>query len=380
MNAAMDWISTAQSIEALEDVPLERALVRELQRAACVSAQGRRSGISFHVPSFKSYASTEIAGCGKSRWPAVSITGAECRLQCDHCKAKILEPMLPALTPRALWDVVAAQVESGAKGMLLTGGSNLRDEVEYAPYYSTIRRIKDTHPEFRIAAHTALVTRDAAVSMEQAGIDVAMLDIIGAQDTVTQVYHLKRPVSDFEESLAYLTRTSMRVVPHIVAGLHYGKLLGEWNALEMVARQRPAALVLVVVMPFYAPVQRPFAVPHADAVGGFMCDVRRRIPELPLLLGCARPAGLVRSAIDAYAVMAGVSAIAHPAEGVVELALRLGREARVSASCCSMSISSDVVGEGGSAALTPIDLAQWQAQAQSTRAARSLQRIPVVAR
>ena len=63
--------------------------------------------------------------------------------------------------------------------------------------------------------------------MEAAGIDVAMTDMIGAQDTIHDVYHLDRPVADFEKTLAALTATSMEVVPHIVIGLHYGRLLGE---------------------------------------------------------------------------------------------------------------------------------------------------------
>ena len=55
----------------------------------------------FHVPSFKAYATSELQSCGKSAWPAVSVTGGECSLACDHCQAKILEPMLPARTPEA---------------------------------------------------------------------------------------------------------------------------------------------------------------------------------------------------------------------------------------------------------------------------------------
>ena len=44
----------------------------------------------------------------------------------------------------------------------------------------------------------------------------------------------------------------MQVVPHIVIGLHYGRILGEARALDIVARHRVHSLVLVVVMPFYA--------------------------------------------------------------------------------------------------------------------------------
>ncbi len=158
--------------------------------------------------------------------------------------------------------------------------------------------------------------------------------MIGAQDTFSQVYHLKRSVDDFERSLEHLNRTALKVVPHIVIGLHYGRMLGEWNALEMVRRHRPAALVLVVVMPFYAPVARPFVTPDAHQVGRFFMDARATLPDLPLLLGCARPPGWTKMQIDAYAVMAGLNGIAHPADGMVELAARLEREVRVTPACC----------------------------------------------
>ena len=334
------WSDIVAQIEPLDGIVLDATLVGELsQRRAGLDV----GGINFYTPTFKTYATSEIVGCGKNTWPAVSITGGECGLACDHCKAKILEPMIAARTPEALWRVVNDEIARGAQGMLLSGGSNHRNEVEYDAFYPTIRRVKNAFPEFRIALHTALVGRDIARRMEASGIDAAMMDVIGAQDTISQVYHLKRSVADFEHSLECLTATSLKVVPHIVLGLHYGRMLGEWNALEIVKRHQPAALVLVVVMPFYAPAARPFATPDPRAVGRFFADARERLPDIPLLLGCARPAGRVKSQIDAYAVMAGFNGIAHPADGMVELAARLGREVRVTPACCSIALGEEVL-------------------------------------
>jgi hypothetical protein len=261
--------------------------------------------------------------------------------------------------------------------MLLTGGSNHRNEVEYDPFYPTLRRIKDTWPGFRIAIHTALVDADAARRMEDSGIDVAMLDVIGAQDTVRQVYHLKRPVADFEASLAHLTATSLKVVPHIVLGLHYGSLLGEWNALEMVKRHPPAALVLVVIMPFYAPPQRPYAVPASGEVGRYFLDARAALPDVPLLLGCARPAGRAKQEIDAYAVLAGLNGIAHPSEGMVELAVRLGRDVKVTPACCSIAVGEEVMALGADDGLS-VDVRAIVEEERRRRAAGSLGGIRVV--
>jgi hypothetical protein len=370
------WREILDEIDALEVGQFDDALVAAMQARG-----GAGEGIRFHVPTFKSFASSELEARGRRAWPAVSITGGMCKLQCDHCRAKILEPMIPALTPEALWRVANEAIEGGAQGMLLTGGSNHRDEVEYDAFYPTIRRIKDAFPAFRIAMHTALVTRETAQRIEASGVDAAMLDIIGAQDTVQQVYHLRRPVADFEASLEHLTATSLRVVPHIVIGLHYGRLLGEWNALEIVARHGPSALVLVVVMPFYAPAHRPFTTPPAREVGRFFLAARERLPGLPLLLGCARPPGRAKVEIDAYAVMAGLNGIAHPSDGTVELAVRLGREVRVSPACCSMAVGDEVLALSEAHDGAAVDVAQFLRQEGARpRAAGALGRIPVVAR
>jgi lipoyl synthase len=369
------WSELVQAVEPLQDVPLHADLVQALERDWRDPAHGPIPPVHFYTPTFKTYQTSELSSCGKNAWPAVSITGGDCKLQCDHCKAKILEPMIPARTPEELWRVVNGLVEDGALGLLLTGGSNHRNEVEYAPFYDTIRRIKDNFPHFRIAAHAALVDDDGARSMEQSGIDVAMMDVIGAQETITRVYHLKRSVDDFEATLESLVRTRMRVVPHIVIGLHYGEMLGEWKALEIIQRHQPDAVVLVVVMPFYAPVKHPFATPDSETVGHFFQSARAALPDIPLLLGCARPPGQAKMQIDTYAVMAGLDGIAHPADGSVELAARLGRRIRITPACCSIIVGDEVMALGDDSDAESLDLETILARARQPHAGIG---IPVV--
>lgn len=341
--AVSAWLDTLAAVEPLEDLDFDTSLVRRLERRCAERASGHRHRIRLHTPSFKSYQSSELPRCGKQQWPAVSVTGADCALQCDHCKARILAPMVAAPTPERLWAVASEAVAAGARGLLLSGGSNRHNEVVFTPFYGVLRHIKDTFPEFRIAAHTGLVTPATASDLSEAGVDVAMLDIIGAQETVTQVYHLRRKVADFERALAALVATKMSVVPHVVVGLHYGRVLGELTALEMIARHAVDAVVLVVVMPQYASPKRPFATPDADAVGHLFAQARELLPATPLLLGCARPAGGLKARIDAYAVMAGFDALAHPSDGAVELALRLGHDVSVVPSCCAVGLGDEWV-------------------------------------
>ena len=173
---------------------------------------------------------TSSKAAGARRFPAFSITGGACALDCDHCQAKILEPMIPATRPEVLEREVRTRAAAGdLAGFLLSGGSNRRNEVPFERFLPTIARLKADLPHLRIAAHTGLVDRSRAERLAEAGVEVAMLDVIGAEETIREVYHLDRPVADFEAALAALVATPLRVVPHVVIGLHYGRVLGEFQ-------------------------------------------------------------------------------------------------------------------------------------------------------
>lgn len=332
----MAWYETLQEIEPLDDLRFDRGLVDALEAAARERALGP---MRFYTPTFRAYASEELKGCGKASFPAFSITGGACALNCDHCQAKILEPMIAATTPdeldRKVRDLILLK---DLRGFLLSGGSNRRNEVPYDRFYPTIERLKRDFPHLRIAVHSALLDERRARSMEAAGVDVAMLDVIGSEQTICEVYHLDRPVADFEATLAALSGTKMQVVPHIVIGLHYGRLLGEATALDIVSRHPVAALILVVVTPIYAPPDRPFATISTDDVAKVLVAARQRISHAPVQLGCIRPAGRHKLMTDAYAVMAGFDGIAYPADGIVALARAIGRPVEQEHACCSIAL------------------------------------------
>ena len=329
----MRWLERLAALEELEDAPLDAALIGEMERCA---PQVESRPLRFSTPTFKAYSSCDIESCGKNSFPAFSITAGGCALMCEHCQAKILEPMIPATSPemleRKVRDLVAAQ---DLQGFLLSGGSTRRNEIRYERYYPVLERLKREFPHLRIAVHSALLDERRARAMEAAGVDTAMMDVIGSHDTIREVYHLGRPVEDFEATLAALCATKMQVVPHIVIGLHYGRILGEHNALDIVGRHAVHSLVLVVIMPFYA---KPgsFATPATSDIGRVFLEARRRIPQKQVLLGCARPPGMHRRVTDAYAVMAGLDGIAFPAEGTLAVARGIGRPVEQAHACCSI--------------------------------------------
>ena len=335
----MTWLDALSRIEDLEDAEFDAALIGDFERRKdnVVSRS-----IRFSTPTFKEYETSELQGCGKNSFPAFSITAGACGLNCDHCQKKILEPMIPATNPAMLDEKVRHLIETQQlSGFLLSGGSNRRNEINYSRYMPVIEGLKRDFPGLKVAVHTALLDESRAREMESAGVDTVMMDVIGAQETIEEVYKLKRPVEDFEKTLAALCSTSMEVTPHIVVGLHYGRILGEANALDMVSRYDVNALVLVVIMPFYA---KPgtFETPQTADVGRIFLEARERLAEQQVLLGCARPPGMHKRVTDAYAIMAGLDGIAFPADGAVSVAHTIGRPFEQAHSCCSIKVGSDL--------------------------------------
>jgi uncharacterized radical SAM superfamily protein len=334
----MAWLDLISDIEDLEDASFDASLVNELERRA---GGTEPRPIRFSTPTFKEYASSELQGCGKNSFPAFSITAGACGLNCDHCQKKILEPMIPATDPNMLDSKVRQLIATeGLNGFLLSGGSNRKNEIPYGRYLPVVEKLKHDFPDLKVAIHSALLDEPRAKAMQNAGVDTVMMDVIGAAETIEQVYKLNRPVDDFEETLAALCATDMEVTPHIVIGLHYGRIVGEANALDIVSRYPVTALVLVVIMPFYA---KPgtFVTPDTTDVGRIFMDARERLADQQVLLGCARPPGMHKRVTDAYAIMAGLDGIAFPADGAVSVAHTIGRPFEQAHSCCSIKLGSE---------------------------------------
>jgi uncharacterized radical SAM superfamily protein len=291
--------------------------------------------IFFFTPSLKHYESDEVATPSEARFVPVSVTGRSCRLMCDHCSARILESMHAVATPDALLELGARLAGRGIEGILLTGGSDRAGVVPLRPYADAIRTLKDERG-LTVIVHTGLLDEEDARALAQAGVDAAMIDIIGSDETIRDVYHLEARASDFEASLRALCGAGVPTAPHVVVGIHYGKIVGERRALEMIARLPIAALVIVVLSPIPGtPMEgvRPLA---GDDLAPIFVEARIAFPETPVLLGCARPEGGEKRGIDEAALAAGFNGIAFPADGIVAAAERMGFRPVFSSDCCAL--------------------------------------------
>lgn len=291
--------------------------------------------ISFFAPGLKRYSIPEFEQKNPRAFLPISLTGAGCALDCDHCNKKILEPMIPLDAAEGLFSMCEKMAAGGTESVLISGGSTRSGEVPFFKHIDDIRRIK-SELGLRVIIHTGLVTDERqAAALQSAGVDGVALDIIGANETIREVYHMNATVDDYERSLAMLSAYGLSLRPHIILGLHYGRFLGEYQALEMIARYPVHALIVVILTPLHDTKMFGVTPPDPADVDQFFQIARRTMPDTYIMLGCARPMGDYKRTVDRMAVEAGLNGIAYPAEGVVEHACSLGLKPLFFENACS---------------------------------------------
>ena len=203
--------------------------------------------VYFYAPSFMYYR-TKHYKSQPNHFPTISITGAGCALNCKHCAGKILETMQPACTPEKLFELCAELKLKGALGCLVSGGCQPDGSVPLKDFVPALERIK-RELDLTVLVHTGIVDFATAKALKNAHVDTALIDIIGSEETIKEVYNLNVTVKDYANSLDALHESGLPFVPHIIVGLHNGTLKGEFQALTMIKPHKPSALVVIAFMP-----------------------------------------------------------------------------------------------------------------------------------
>ncbi|NWF96932.1 MAG: radical SAM protein [Candidatus Thorarchaeota archaeon] len=305
------------------------------ERAYRLSRERFSDVIAFHMPGMRHYETEFYSGTDPYRFPSISVSGSRCALDCEHCKGHLLESMIPARTPEQLWDACVEVSRRGGKGVLVSGGSTPQGNTPLARYLPVIKRVKE-ELDLDIVVHTGVVYPEVARGLGEARVDGAMLDVIGDRDTLRSVYHLDMEPDAFDRSMTLLEDNGVPIVPHIVVGLHYGKIRGEKNAIKMIARHRSESVVVVAFMPLDDTPMQSVTPSSPMDIARVLLACRLVMPERAVVLGCARPQGGHREATDRLAIDAGVSGIAYPTEDAHQYALQRGLRVMLSDECCSL--------------------------------------------
>ena len=308
----------------------KKELIDLIDSGAISNSTGR---IRFYAPSFIHYKNRYFRSPHEA-FPSISITGSLCALKCKHCNGRVLDTMVPSMTPEGLFDVCVKLKKNGAIGCLISGGCLPDGSVPVDKFIDSIAEIK-RELGLTVVVHTGVIDLPTAKRLKAAGVDAALIDIIGSDETIREIYHLDVTVSDYEQSLQAFHESGIPFVPHVLVGLHYGKLKGELEALKMIAKYSPSAVITIAFMPIRGTPMENVNPPEPEDIARILASARLLLPETPIVLGCMRPKGEPRKKIDLLAVKAGVDAIAFPVEEAIQLAESLNLDISFSSLCCS---------------------------------------------
>lgn len=294
----------------------------------------RAQRIYFSAPGAKHYENRYYAN-HRFSFVNLSVTGRACSCRCAHCGGKLLETMIPAPTPGEMRRVIDQLKKKECRGILVSGGADSRGEVPLLPFAEALAYAKQQG--MRVLVHSGLIGRETAVGLKKAGVDQVLLDVIGDESTIREVYHLDRKPQDYFKALLTCREAGLETAPHLVIGLHYGRIRGELQALKMIKKASPQVLVLVILTPMRGTEMAGAEPPPAEEAAQVIGMARILNPSIPLSLGCARPGGEYKRKIEKLAVDCGVDGIAFPAETTVEYAVRKGLQPVYSEECCGLS-------------------------------------------
>ena len=268
------------------------------------------------------------------RYPALSITADQCALRCDHCRARILRSMIPATGKDELLKAGLALARKGEFGMLLSGGCDERGRLPWDDVLPAIHEIK-RRTGLYISVHSGLLDNETALRLKEAGVDQALIDVIGDNATYRSVYHVNFGIERIESSLAAMEQAGLPMVPHVVCGLHQGVVKGERRALDIISRFRVEQVVIVSLMKTPGTPSWDWPEPEDRDIIEILLHARMKMPRTRISLGCARTRG--HDGLAVMAVEAGVNRMALPSEEAVRRARDHGLEIRYQKTCCSVS-------------------------------------------
>jgi len=253
---------------------------------------------------------------------------------CQHCKGKLLSPLIPATTCEDLEKKALLLHRQGAKGILLTGGCDDRGHVPLNSLIPAIKKIKQK-TDLILIAHTGFISGEEAEALKDSGLDGIGFDVLGDMATAKEIYGLDVSEKDYIESLCAIEGSGIMIFPHVCVGLHFGELRGEFRALELIRNINPGTLIITGLMPVAGTLMAHIK-PKPPDFAMVLTKAIEMFPDTPVVLGCAHSSGKDREEIEEIALELGVNGIAAPALRTIELSKEKGYGINYYGACCGL--------------------------------------------
>jgi hypothetical protein len=145
--------------------------------------------IFFFIPGLiKKYETSFFTG--NPKFPAISITGTQCWLNCQHCRGKLLENMLFCTNPQQLYNLCLEIYNQGGDGCLISGGCLPNGQVPLDQYLEVIKKVK-SDLNLELVLHTGILSKTTIERLASINVDAVMFDVIGDKQTLEEIYNLK---------------------------------------------------------------------------------------------------------------------------------------------------------------------------------------------
>lgn len=272
----------------------------------------------------------------KNAFPPVSISGTGCELDCRHCGGHYLKHMLPATSRGEFLEVCRKLDRRGIPGIVLSGGSRRDGTVPLERFASSIKTVKED-ADLKIIAHTGPIRSRQANVLGEAGLDGVLLDVVGDAGTTEEVFGVRIPPEKYVRTLEAIDGSGIEnLSPHIIVGLHFGKILGEIRALSLLSNARLDTIVIIVFIPTKGTVMGSLEPPSPIEIGKIISIAKLMYPGIPVALGCVRPGKRYRGGIDEAALRAGATRLAIPSSRARVVAGEMGLKVReFEQMCCA---------------------------------------------
>lgn len=276
-------------------------------------------------------------------FPAISLSGSKCELECAHCGGKYLQQMLPVNSPAELRKTAQSLEATGATGALISGGCDGKGRVMLDEYLPVIKDIK-TKTTLILNIHTGLLDEDQVKKLSDTGADIASVDIVGDSDTIQKVYGLRHSPKQYKQLLQTLSKSQItNIVPHICIGLNFGQVVGEFQAIDLITGIEPAAIVFLILIPTKNSRMAGCSPPDIDEAIKVINYARTKFSQTPIYLGCMRPRSRkhhgFRLELERRAIEAGIDGIVLPAKATIEYLKKKDFQIKKYKNCCAVGCS-----------------------------------------
>ncbi|MFW9970108.1 MAG: radical SAM protein [Candidatus Odinarchaeota archaeon] len=248
------------------------------------------------------------------KFPAISITGNECALKCEHCNKKYLKGMKNIINNEELEDFLINLSNKQGVGALISGGSMTDGSVPLLGFLDTVKKVKK-NTNLIINTHTGLLDEETAKKLIEANVDIVSFDVNMDEEVVRNIYHLDIELSEYKKAIEILKKYNLNIVPHLCIGLNYGKLKKELESIKFIKENiiNPSLIVIIVLIPPKNS-KIKFEMPKTEDISKVIAITRIAFPYTEISLGCMRPRGIYKTEIEKAAIKAGITRIEIPSK------------------------------------------------------------------